>query len=312
MENRAHAFAAGLFVLLLGLATALAVWYFAGSRERSDTYILETQRNVTGLNLEAQVLYRGIRAGKVVAIAPDPKNPRVILVTISLDANYRLSTGATAELGYQGITGLAYVQLEDKGTGKPLLDGSDGPPPRIALKPTLFDSLGDKAGDIVGQIAEISLRLNRVLDDKNTANFSRTLENAAQASDGLRQLPQLVTSMRAALSEKNLQHLGSMLTQMEKTAGQAAPLAAESREMVVAMTALAKRLDSFVASTGGELNQATLPQLHTLMQELSTNSRQLARVLDTLDNDPQVLLFGRGPAKPGPGEAGFSATVQEH
>ena len=104
MENRAHAFAAGLFVLLLGLATALAVWYFAGSRERSDTYILETQRNVTGLNLEAQVLYRGIRAGKVVAIAPDPKNPRVILVTISLDANYRLSTAATAELGYQGIT----------------------------------------------------------------------------------------------------------------------------------------------------------------------------------------------------------------
>jgi hypothetical protein len=41
--------------------------------------------------------------------------------------------------------------------------------PRLALKPTLFDTLGDKAGGIVGQIGyALSLRLNaQLLDEKN-------------------------------------------------------------------------------------------------------------------------------------------------
>lgn len=311
MENRSHAFAAGIFVLLLSVATALAVWFFAGQRESTDTYILETKKNVTGLNLQAQVRYRGIRAGKVAAIEPDAKDPRVILVTINLDSRYRLTKATTAQLNFQGITGLAYVQLEDEGTSRDFLTAAGGAPPRIALRPTLLDSLGDKAGDIVGQIAELSSRLNRLLDEKNAANFSRTLENAAAASEGLRQVPQVVAAMRAALSDSNLKRFEGILAQVEKTAGEAAPLTAEAREMVQSMTTLSKRLDKFVDSTGGEVSHATLPQLNALMKELAQNSRQLSRILDTLDNNPQALLFGKGAPKPGPGEAGFIAPSKE-
>jgi len=311
MENRAHAFAAGIFVLLLSMATALAVWFFAGQRESTNTYILETRKNVTGLNIQAQVRYRGIRAGKVVAIEPDAKDPRVIQVTINLDSRYRLTKASTAELGFQGITGLAYVQIEDPGTSSDFLDTGGAEPPRIALRPTLLDSLGEKAGDIVGQVAELSLRLNRVLDDKNMGNLARTLENAAAASEGLRQAPQLIAAMRAALSDNNLKRLEGALTQIEKTAGEAAPLAAETREMVQSMTALSKRLDKFVDSTGGEVTNATLPQLNELMKAVTLNSRQLSRVLDMLDNNPQALLFGKGAPKPGPGEAGFTAPAKE-
>lgn len=310
MENRAHALVAGLFVLALGLATAAAVWFFSGSRERTDTYVLETSRNVTGLNVEAQVLYHGIRAGKVVAIEPEATVPRLIRVTIAVDSRYRLSTATTAELGYQGITGLAYVQLEDRGGGKALLDAPGTLPPRITMKPTLLDALGDKAGDIVGQVAELSLRMNRMLDEKNAKNLSRTLENAATASDGLRQLPQLLASMRAALSDTNLKRLSGALQQVEATAGEAAPLAAEARDMVRSLTALSRRLDGVVEAAGGEVSRATLPQLSALIRELTANSRQLARVLDTLDNEPQALLFGKT-ARPGPGESGFSAPATQ-
>ena len=104
MENRAHALVAGLFVLLLGMATAAAVWFFAGSRERTDSYVLETRRNVTGLNIEAQVLYHGIRAGKVVAIAPDANDPRVIRVNIAVDTRYRLTTSTTAKQTQRNTT----------------------------------------------------------------------------------------------------------------------------------------------------------------------------------------------------------------
>ncbi|MDO8932163.1 MAG: MlaD family protein [Rhodocyclaceae bacterium] len=307
MENRSHALAAGIFVLLLGIALALAVWFFSGKRELTETYLLETRKNVTGLNVQAQVRYRGIRAGKVESIEPDAADPRIILVRINLDARYRLTRASTAQLGFQGVTGLAFVQIEDDGSSHDYLDTGGASPPRIALKPTLFDTLGEKAGDIVGQVAELSLRLNKLLDEKNAKNLARTLENAADASEGLKQVPQLVAAMRAALSESNLKRINGILAQVEKTAGEAAPLTAETRDMVKAMTSLSKKLDQFVDATGGEVSAATLPQLNGLMKELSTNSRQLGRILETLDDAPQALVFGKGAARPGPGEAGFAA-----
>ena len=307
MENRSHALAAGIFVLLMSIAAALAVWFLGGKREVTETYILETRKNVTGLNIQAQVRYRGIRAGKVESIQPDEMDPRIILVKIDLDSRYRLTKATTAQLGYQGITGLAYVQLEDDGSSREFLDTGGNAPPRIALKPTLFDSIGEKAGDIVGQISDLSARLAKLMDDKNARNLEKTLANVAEASAGLKQVPQLVASMREALSAANLKRLNGILVEVEKTAGEAAPLTAETREMVKAMSALSHRLDNFVAATGGEVSAATLPQLNGLMKELAANSRQLSRLLETLDDAPQALIFGKGAARPGPGETGFTA-----
>ena len=309
MENRSHAFAAGLFVLLLGLATAAAVWFFGGKRELTDTYILETRKNVTGLNVQAQVRYRGIRAGKVLDIQPDAQDPRIILVTIDLDSRYKLTRSTTAQLGYQGITGLAYVQIEEEGNSREYLDTGGAEPPRIALKPTLFDSLGEKAGDIVGQVAELTDRLTKLMDEKNARNLAKTLDNVATASEGMKQVPAVVGAMREALSPANLQRLNSILVHVEKTAGEAAPLTTEMREMVKSMNGLAVRLDRVVGDAGSQLSASTLPQLNVLMKELTTNARQLSRLLDTLDENPQALVFGKRAPRPGPGEAGFVAPV---
>jgi phospholipid/cholesterol/gamma-HCH transport system substrate-binding protein len=101
---------------LFGIAAAIAIWWLGQSDESTTTYLLETRGNVTGLNVQAQVRYRGIRAGKVAAIEPDDADPRVILVRISVDNRFKLTRGSTAQLGYQGVTGLAYVQIEDNGS----------------------------------------------------------------------------------------------------------------------------------------------------------------------------------------------------
>ncbi len=311
MENRSHALAAGIFTLLLGLASAVAIWWLGQSDESTTTYLLETRRNVTGLNVQAQVRYRGIRAGKVEAIEPDQADPRVILVRINLDNRFKLTRGSTAQLGYQGVTGLAYVQIEDDGSSIEPLVGKGGKTPRIALRPTLFDTLDEKAGDIVNQISTASLRLAKVLDEKNVQNLSRALENVATASDGLREMPAILASVREALSDSNMRNLRQILVHVEKTAGESAPLTAEIRELVKSMSALSHRFDQLVSSTGDELTTGTLPRANALMRELATNSRQLSRVLDGLESNPQMLLFGRGEASPGPGEAGFAAPIKQ-
>ncbi len=307
MENRSHALAAGIFTLLFGIAAAIAIWWLGQSDASTTTYVLETRRNVTGLNVQAQVRYRGIRAGKVASIEPDEADPRLILVTISVDNRFRLTRASTATLGYQGVTGLAYVQIEDDGSSVEPLVPKDGVMPRLVLKATLFETLGDKAGDIVGQIDTVAQRLAQLLDEKNLRNLSRTLDNLANASDGLREMPAILASMREALSASNLRSLRQVLAHVEKTAGETAPLATEMRELVKTMGGLARRVDQLAENTGDQLATGTLPRANALMDELAASSRQLNRVLDSLENNPQMLLFGRDAAAPGPGEPGFAA-----
>lgn len=305
MENRAHALAAGLFVLLLGIAVALAVWWFGGTREITRDLILVTQRNITGLNPQAQVRFRGISAGKVLSIALDPYDARNILVRISVDASLPLTKSTTAQLNYQGVTGLAYVQLEDSRKSQEPLPLDDGPPPRIPLQPTLFDSLGDRATDIVSQVGEVAINLNRLLDEHNLRNLNRTLENIANATDGLKQMPQLLAGLKAALSEENLKRLQNILAHLERTAGEAAPLSVELRALVVAMQSASKRFDEVTDRVSGELSDGTLPRFNALVSDLHANSRQLKRILERLDESPQSLIFGHPAPKTGPGESGF-------
>ncbi|MCF8151418.1 MAG: MCE family protein [Burkholderiaceae bacterium] len=311
MENRSHALAAGIFTILLGIAAGVAIWWLGQSDQSTRTYVLETKGNVTGLNVQAQVRYRGIRAGKVEAIEPDPADPRLILVRFNIDSRFRLTKGNTAQLGYQGVTGLAYVQIEDDGTSSEPLVEKDGEMPRIALRPTLFDTLGEKAGEIVDEISSVSRRLSKLLNDGNVSNFSRTLDNLAVASEGLREMPTLLASMREALSEGNLRNLRQILAHLEKTAGESAPLTSELRELVKSMNLLSQRFDKLAGSVGNELTTATLPRANALMGELVSNSRQLSRVLEGLESNPQMLLFGRGAGLPGPGEPGFSAPEKQ-
>jgi phospholipid/cholesterol/gamma-HCH transport system substrate-binding protein len=311
MENRSHALAAGIFTLLLGIAAAVALWWLGQSKESTLTYVLETRGNVTGLNVQAQVRYRGIRAGKVESIEPDEADPRLILVRINLDKRFKLTKGSTAELGYQGVTGLAYVQIGDDGSSIEPLAVKDGEAPRIAIRATVFDTLGERAGQMVDQISASSVRLGKLLDEKNVQNLTRSLENVAAASDGLREMPAILASMREALSESNMRSLRQILTHVEKTAGESAPLTAEIRELVKSMSVLSRRFDHLTGSAGDELTSGTLPRANALMRELAANSRQLSRVLEGLESNPQMLIFGRGAAAPGPGETGFSAPSKQ-
>lgn len=310
MENRAYALAAGLFMLVLGVALIGAFWWLGHPREAVNRYILQTSGNVTGLNVQAPVRYRGIRAGRVEDITTDEKDPRLILVTITLDQRFKLTRGTVAELNTQGVTGLAYVQLEDDGNDPQVLVPVDDEPPRITLQASLLDKLGSHAGDIAIQVSEMAVRLNSLLDDRNLRNFSRSLDNLATATEGLKQAPQVIASLKEALSDANIKRLSSALARLEETAGEAAPLAKEMRAMVQNLTALSGRLDKIVNTAGGELTGATLPQVNSLVRELGENSRQLSRLLESIERNPQSLVFGRTAPSPGPGEPGFTAPAK--
>jgi phospholipid/cholesterol/gamma-HCH transport system substrate-binding protein len=304
MESRAHALAAGIFTLLLGLASALAVFWFSGQREATSEYVLVTKGNVAGLNTQAQVRFRGIRAGKVQDIELDPQDPRNILITISIDADMPVTKGTTARLNYQGVTGLASILLEDKGENPEPLTSENDEPPRIALQPSFMDSLGENAAELMTQMRQVAERTTALLSDQNVKRIGQTLANVEATTAGLsvsmKDLPQVMASLKQALSEENIRRLSATMANMEKASGEVAPLIAN-------LQGVSKKLDALLAESGGEITQTTLPRLNVLLQELSVNSRQMSRLLDQIEDSPSMLIFGREARRPGPGEAGFSA-----
>ncbi|MBL8404125.1 MAG: MCE family protein [Dechloromonas sp.] len=305
MENKSHAFAAGLFALLLGLAAIVALYWLGGSRDETHDFIVVTKQNIGGLNPQAQVRYRGIRVGKVSDIRLDPDDYSNILVTISINDNVPLTAGTVAKLNYQGVTGLAHILLLETGKDNTPLEPNDDAPPRIAMIPSLFDELGETGAATLKQAKALMQSANSVLNEENRAHLTATLANLEGASANLKptleNLNATLVQVKKVLDDRNIKHFS-------QAAGEVGPLLADTRLLIGKMQAATDKLDVAIgdASAGG--TSALMPRLNELAQDFSLTSRQLSRVLRILEDTPQGLVFGAPSQSPGPGEAGFNTT----
>ncbi len=302
MENRAHALAAGLFVVLLGSAlAAVAAWLQRDTRSLA-TYVIATTKPVSGLRTEAPVRYRGLDVGKVEAMRFDRAVPGQILITIGVDASMPLTRATYAQLGYQGVTGLAFVELDDDGTAaaaalKP------GPDARLPLRPSLMDS-GEA---LLGSVREAADRVNALLDADHRGAMKSALEGIA-----------LATQRTAQLAER----LEASADRLPALLGEAQGVTQRAGRVVDQVGALTARLDERVAtldrvaaaadragSAARSVDESTVPRLNELLEQLQHETRTVERLLVMLSEQPQSVVFGRAPPPPGPGEPGFAKEV---
>ncbi len=309
MENRAHAILAGLFVVLLSLATAVALWWFSGSRDVMREVVLVSQGNVTGLNLQAAVRFRGIDAGRVDEITIDPANPRDILVRISLREDLPLTHGTTASLGYQGVTGLAFVQLEDRGEDLRPLDPPPGEAPRIALAPSLFDELSDVAITALQQFKTVATQIQDLFADENLGRMGDTLKRLESAAQGMdetfTEAPEAIAAIKRLFTPENQARFASVMDNLDRTSGEVGPAVAEFRALLIKLRETSEHIDQATVAAGNDLLNGSLPRLNSMMKELTITSKRLTRLIEEVDAAPQMLLLGRGERAPGPGEEGF-------
>jgi phospholipid/cholesterol/gamma-HCH transport system substrate-binding protein len=310
MENRAYAIATGLFVLILCALLGLTVWWFSGETKVQDNYLLVTRYSVAGLKNQAPVRYRGIDVGRVQSIILDSKNPLEIQVGISVDKNVPITRGTYGTMGYQGVTGLAYVLLEDRGNDLRKPESAGGEPPHIPVKPSFLDIVSDSGMAMLERASDLLERMNHLLSEKNRAGVERTIANidnaSAQLKPALKNIADAAALLQRTFSNENNARINRMLANLEQTSADAKPLAAEVRQLVASLKALSERLDSISASTADEINGVTLPRVHELTGELIRNSRSLNLLLDEFERNPNAIIFGKPTPRPGPGEAGFT------
>ena len=317
MENKAHAIAAGFFLLLLGLALAASVAWFQGDRTERVRYTIVARTGVPGLNLKAPVKLRGVEVGYVDTIGFDPADPRQILVGIAVDAAAPVSATTYAQLGLQGVTGLSFVSLEEADAKAALARAAPGA--RIALKPTLLDRLAESGPLLLAGFAETAERLNALLSEGNRAQLNRSLVQLEQAAGdtsklmaalqpGARELPVLLKD-----ADATAQRASAALREIEALAADSRTLTQELKTRV----AVLDRIDSAsaqVQSTSRNLELAlvgdTPPRSRPVLADISAASRSVERAATDLGDQPQSLLFGRSAQPPGPGEAGFAERLK--
>lgn len=315
MENKSHAMAAGAFVLvLLALLVGLAVWLTRDSSVQR-IYELSSKEAVTGLQAQASVRFKGVNVGKVTAIGFDTQTPGNVLIRIAIDERAPVTQSTFGSLGFQGVTGLAFVQLDDKGESTVALPANTTPPARIPMRTGLMSRLTEQGEAIMTQLETSSRRINELLAPANQKQLMGAVDSLGQAANSIaavsnaaaKSLPQLTTEVAETLKI------------MKDTSDRVGDSADEARKSARAFRTVTERMDApggmldqvtrgteTLAATAQTLNAATLPRLNRAVDDAARALREVGRTVSTVNDNPQSLILGNAPAVPGPGEPGFS------
>jgi len=306
MENKAHALAAGAFVLVVtALLALLAIWLTHDNSQR-DLYEMSTGKTISGLQPQAAVRFRGVPVGKVELIGFDAKVKGNVLIRVSIDRAAPVTKSTFATVAYQGVTGLGFIQLDDNGGSAERLVPNDQDPPRIPLKPGTLDKLLKQSEVIFNQVELASTRLNKLLSDENQQAVTTAVTQLSEAAGSLNRVAKGLEPTVATFpslsrdSHETVQSVKAAADEVRTTARRLNEKGGPLDKLSQGGTALAAGVETFSA--------ATLPKLGEVADETARAMRQLRRTVSAVDDNPQALIFGNGPSVPGPGEAGFSAT----
>ena len=327
MENKAHAMAAGAFVLLVsGLLAVLALWLTRDTTQR-DLYELSTHEIISGLQPQASVNFRGVPVGKVEFIGFDTKVKGNVLVRVSIDRAAPVTQSVFATVASQGVTGLGFIQLDDTGQSAQRLSPNDADPPRIPLKTGGLDKLIKQSEVVFKQLEQAGVQVNKLLSDDNQKQLvsavgsldaaASTMGNAASNVGKLSSNMNKILDAQLGPDKVNIpllvKNVDGALTALKSTAVQVSGTVAEIGVTARRLNEKGGPLDKLseggtALATGIEtFSAATLPKLAEVADETARAMRQLRRTVNAVDDNPQSLIFGNGAPEPGPGEPGFSA-----
>lgn len=311
MENKSHAFWTGVFTLVLLVAMVAALFWFNRDTVLRLPYDIVTEQSVTGLGRGAVVRYRGLAVGRVNSIEFDPAVRGRIIIHIGVDPRAPISHSTYAAISFQGVTGQAFLQLDDAGSDRTPLSTSSANVAQIPLRSGLINQLQQRGEALLGQFEVISKELQVLLNDDSRRQLlatAKSLEQAANGVNGLtREAAPVVRQLPATLDQLNrtLVATQGLANDLRRPDG---PWMSNLNRIGIAAeragTAL-MGLNGTMTNMTARITYETLPRIDALSDEMRSSSRAVDRAADTVGRNPRSLLFGASPPAPGPGEAGF-------
>jgi len=307
MESRVNYTIVGLFVVIFMFGLMFIGYWFSGGRHNKDyrTYEVYMREAVSGLSEQSPVKFSGVTVGFVKKIALNPNNPQEVRLLLSIETGTPVTTSTVATLMSQGVTGITFVGLKATSAHAPLLTATPGYSyPVIKAVPSLLVQLGDALRRVTTNMSDIVKTVSKVFDQQNMkaiktsltsiAKFSKTLaDNSTRINKTLRSADKfLANSAKASQQFPEIStKLNATLTDVKRLTRQLSGAAKEVR--------LTLR-DSRVAVQ--TLSQQALPSTVQLMSRLNVIATNLQQLSGELKRNPSMIIRGKQPATPGPGE----------
>lgn len=321
MAKRANPALIGSFVLGGVLLAVIAVVAFGSGQLFRDTrtFVSFFDGSVSGLDVGAQVRFRGIDVGSVreiaidlptveregtdlrIAVIYDVDRRRVeargaaARVEDPLDINTLLELGVRAELGTESlVTGRKYIALDLDPANPVALDPVEGLPyPEIPTIDAGLDRIEDAVYGIISDLGAVPLdSLVRVA----TTAFDNVGQLAASPSltSAIDGLPRTIARLDATVMD-----LQALLARVDSAV---VPMTDGVRATTEQATATMRRLDETLADVGVVLDGVSgtiapespvFVEFERAMTELSAASRALRDLADYLERNPSALVRGR-------------------
>ena len=312
---------------MLGAVLIFAVlWLASGGslHKKVDLYLAVMAESVAGLNLNAPVKYNGVDVGKVQSIQLDPSNPQLVQLIFAIERGTPIKVDTVAVLKTQGLTGIAYVELDGGAKNAAPLRAKQGQKyPTIQTKPSLSTRLENILTSVLAKLDNTSSNIDALLSRENQQLFKSALADiaivaktvAARKSEidaGIVNVARTANNTAQATQKLNplIDKLEPVVDQLSITIAQinSSALAIEKagNEAAIASKSAGKTVES-VGANLAHYSAETLPEVQRLLLELNDLSAALKSLVEQTERDPASLLRGRSPEPDGPGESASAA-----
>ena len=319
--------AIGLFVLGALVLAIAAVTVLGSGRLFSSTtrFVLFFRDSVSGLNVGAPVLFRGVKVGQVtdirlIAEAKDMQVHIPVIVEIkpfqfhsqqgstqSLEQTMHalIARGLRGQLAMQSlVTGQFQILLDFPPRTKVLSSDLQTEYPEIPTIPSSFQELTSQVSDLplkemTAQLNQILTGLNRLLShedlEQSLGLLRQTLHGTTDLSKQLNeQLPEIMTSIQltSKTARETIQGMGANLTRLTNSLDRAAVQAQETLQTTnKQLGPMLAALEQTFTTAGATLEQtrSSLSQLSNLISRDSGLHQELERTLKDIQNAARAV-----------------------
>jgi len=305
MESKVNFALVGAFVLIFGALFIGGILWLSSNksyRKANDTYLVYITESVSGLSPDAPVRYRGVQVGGVRRIELAPGNAEQVQLTLDIEHGTPVKQDTVATLQIQGLTGIAHVELSGGSRDSPPLAPGPGEKyPVIRTGPSLMLRLDTAVTALLANLNRSSERINALLDEGNRDALRHTMTNLERLSTKLVERSGAIDAglNNASRAMENTVRITALASTELPRLIQRINRSADAFDRMANETA---RAGSNTANTIESVRAEALPEARQAIAELRELTVSLHRFSEALERNPGMLLQGRQPVSPGPGE----------
>ncbi len=270
-------FRVGLFVLVcIVIVCAMILEFGQLGRLYQPVYRVNLVfDNVGGLVVRANVLYAGVKVGRVTAITLDPQGDRRVHVTIEIDRRIEVRRDSRFAVRTAGMLGDQHIDIEPVlGSQAPVLGGNE----RLKGEPPVdFGALADRLKQAIDKVDKA------VLDDTTLNAIRDTVANVKAVTDKINQ---------QILAEKPMTDYREAISSLRSAASEADQFAHNARpnldDAVQRFKQIVEKTDAAVSRVDRVLKENE-QQLKDLVQNTEVSSEKLKTILTRLESGEGTL-----------------------